>query len=803
MTPTHRISLRHALVGCAFAVSSAVAPRALAAQLPHDSSSFVALNANGNGIAALRTTIRAGFSGRAAMALSAIAVLAGLNITYEPALPALGRDVSIAPRDRAAAVALLEIAKSAKLRMRVSPRGQIVVDSALADPVSRTSSPFETDAATPAHLASVRVTATRAERRLFESARGVSASTISAEALRAAPVFVEPDVLRAVQAMPGVQARSDWAAGFNIRGGESDQTLVMLDGYPIYNPFHLGGVFSTFIDPMIGGVTLHNGALPTRFGGRLSGVLDVRSATPTSSALGSTATLSLMSLSATTGKTFDDGNGGWMIGGRRTYADAIVDMVKSDGFPYHFQDLHAHVERGLLGGTRFSMTGYAGRDVIATTRSAHAEGAWGNQMIGATLGRTFNDVSRIAGAVVDSIAVEQRVSLSRFTARLGLPTYYTRGDNRVDDTRATGSISVYRQKAALNVGYEVASQALSYVSTAPSVDWAELIPVDSLSQRSRSAAIYGDVQWKPVASLLVDVGARLENATGITGLGVSPRASVKYFIGTNTALSVASGRYTQWLHSLGRAEEPMQPLQFWALSDSNRTASTASDIVVGAERWLTPSRMLHVGTFYKRYENLLTPNPFSDPHVSGDAFDKIRGASYGIDVLLRQIEGGPFTGWLSYSYALSAREDMQRVRYAPPQDRRHNLNLVGSWKRAQTTVGVRVNIGSGLPTTPMLAQYARNRYDPTTRRWVTNYYWDQRIMAPTGSERMPLYKRIDLSITRNSQLFGTPFKPFISVVNAANFRNPAGYTYDFGQRGTRASFPNFPLLPTFGATIGY
>jgi hypothetical protein len=61
----------------------------------------------------------------------------------------------------------------------------------------------------------------------------------------------EPDIIRAVQLLPGVEARNDFSTGLNVRGGESDQNLILIDGYPIYNPFHLGGLFSTFIDPTV------------------------------------------------------------------------------------------------------------------------------------------------------------------------------------------------------------------------------------------------------------------------------------------------------------------------------------------------------------------------------------------------------------------------------------------------------------------------------------------------------------------------------------------------------------------------
>src|SRR5213076_3348049 len=127
-------------------------------------------------------------------------------------------------------------------------------------------------------LPAVHTQAERLERREYATTASIGSVSVTSNELRSTPVFVEPDVLRSVQMLPGVAARSDYTAGFNVRGGESDQNLILIDGFPIYNPYHLGGLFSTFIDPTVHDVTLMTGGFPARYGGRLSSVLDVHSA---------------------------------------------------------------------------------------------------------------------------------------------------------------------------------------------------------------------------------------------------------------------------------------------------------------------------------------------------------------------------------------------------------------------------------------------------------------------------------------------------------------------------------------------
>src|SRR4029078_1988633 len=94
--------------------------------------------------------------------------------------------------------------------------------------------------------------------------------------------------------------------------------------------------------------------------------------------------------------------------------------------------------------------------------------------------------------------------------------------------------------------------------------------------------------------------------------------------------------------------------------------------------------------FYKRYGTLLESNPQEDPGMRGDAFFPVQGNSYGVDVLLRQLEttGGLLSGWISYTYAVAARVQ-DTLRYFPGHDRRHDLNVVGTWRIAKYLFGQR------------------------------------------------------------------------------------------------------------------
>jgi len=787
-------------VACVVAI--ALGGQELRAQRGGDAG-FTDLRIDGNGIDALGTTIGSGFEGQTtAYALTWIARLARLNLTLDPQLTAMATRLAIPPHNRSAAAALLEVARESRVSVRVSASGQIVVAPLPALAVVQT----RVDTAKRSiELPAVRTEAPRAERQEIDASARIGGVALSGAEVRSTPSFVEPDVLRAVQQLPGIESRSDWSAGFNVRGGEADQNLVLLDGYPIFDPFHLGGLFSTFIPSTVGRVDLRTGGMPVQYDGRLSGSLDVRSLEPTSSGAHGSAEISLLSSSASVGKSIGDGAGSWIVAARRTYADYMADLYKPGAFPYHFQDVQGHLSHSLGSRARISLTAYDGLDVGANRNSSLTSG-WGNSVIGATIAKTVDGRPTFLGFAVDSITLEQRASVTRFAGHLDFPSELLHVSNGMTDARIGGNITTHTARLTQTLGYELSRQTASFHSTSVlSTDLGDLIPFDSIDARSTVASMYVDEVWRPRSNLIVDAGLRLDDVQPAHWAKLLPRASVKYLISPGTAITATGGTYAQWVHSLGREEEPIRPLQFWVTSSATTPVSRAADLTLGLEHWLSPSRLVHVEGFTKQYFDLLIPNPASDPRVTGDEFLQVNGMSYGLDLLVRQFEtrASPFSGWIAYSYAFNTRVQPDGTHYYPIQDRRHNLNLVGSWRVNRYTWGTRINLASGIPSTPVLGQYVRYGFDPATGRFSTSQGSnEQNIPAALNSARLPYYLRADVSVKRGGRLFGVEMSPYLSVVNVLNFHNPAAYMYTFDSyRGNQSTFPNLPLIPTFGVSI--
>lgn len=189
------------------------------------------------------------------------------------------------------------------------------------------------------------------ERQRFENDIGLSTVHLSNSQIQEAPSLVEADVFRTLQLLPGVQGLSDFSSALYVRGGTPDQNMILLDGVTIYNPFHLGGLFSTFNTDAIKEVEFSAGGFSSKYGGRMGSILEITNKDGNAKSFSGKANISLIS-----SKILLEGplprigsmHGSYMVSGRRTYFDTIVNGVLFlsgklhepgiIGFPYYFYD---------------------------------------------------------------------------------------------------------------------------------------------------------------------------------------------------------------------------------------------------------------------------------------------------------------------------------------------------------------------------------------------------------------------------------------------------------------------------------
>jgi hypothetical protein len=177
------------------------------------------------------------------------------------------------------------------------------------------------------------------------SRAGPAPARIDARTINLVPALAEADVLRAVQTLPSVAAASDFSSALYVRGGSPDQNLITLDGVPLFNPYHLGGVFGSVDPDAIASVDVLPGAFPARVGDRLSGVVDIRTRDGGRDQVRGTGGIGLISSRASVDGPLPGAQGSYLFSLRRTYLDLFTDAAKSLGIisvtlPYTFTDAH-------------------------------------------------------------------------------------------------------------------------------------------------------------------------------------------------------------------------------------------------------------------------------------------------------------------------------------------------------------------------------------------------------------------------------------------------------------------------------
>ncbi|HEV2132322.1 MAG TPA: TonB-dependent receptor [Longimicrobiaceae bacterium] len=668
------------------------------------------------------------------------------------------------------------------------------------------------------------------ERARFETEAGVTARVVSAEQIKLLPGLAEADVLRSIEVLPGVISTSDFSSAFNVRGGSADQNLILLDGFPIFNPFHLGGLFSVFNSDALARAELFAGGFGAEYGGRVSSVLTVesRAGGGEGEGLRGEAGVSLLAsrlalhgnLPAAVPRLLGGREGGWLLSGRRSYFDKLLAPVVD--FPYHLTDLQGHINVGVAGGGRIRFTGYTGRDVLDLSDFTPPGGSdaesvlrlrwnWGNDVLGARWEQPLG-----GGAWL----LDTRAGFSRFRDELVLLDF--------DDTRFGGAISQLMLRSDLRRDFASASVATGIeVSRMEYENSAETGGTSFFSRADHGVlgSGYGALRWRPAESWIVEPGVRLDvwNAADTTRATFSPRLAVKRFLDSDqeAAVKLAIGRYTQFLHSLRNEEFPLSN-DVWILAGPSVPAVVSDQLQVGIEQFWGEEWYASVEAYGRLFRGVTEFNPAGDPNdVSDDVHDGT-GRSYGLDVLVRR-SMGRLTGWTTVSLLRAERsfpnpladgwEDLPpTVSFPPIFDRRVDVDLVLEYRLPwEVQAGARWNFGSGLPYTRPVAQYVGWEYDlregdyrlPTSRArrdGVPLYV----VLGERNTQRYPAYHRLDMTLRRTFQPRWGTLTPYLQVLNGYNRRNVLFYFYNYNRNPpTRSGISMFPLLPTIGVEASF
>jgi hypothetical protein len=660
-------------------------------------------------------------------------------------------------------------------------------------------------------LAELAVEARRARAR-FEREAGATIRRLEASQIRRIPGVAEADVLRAVELLPGVISTSDYTSAYNVRGGSSDQNLILLDGLPVYNPFHLGGVFSVFNADMVKRTELYAGGFPAQFGGRLSSVLSIESDAGSTGAdvVGG---VSLLAGRAAVGAALPRAaeerlglrSARGRISVRRSYLDQL--MRPFFDFPYHLTDFQLYGEAWTRGDARLSVTGYTGRDVldlsVLETFPLELRWSWGNDVAGVRWVSALG-----ARGTFDALA-----GYSGFSSRLHFPEYDdTQLRSRIDHGLARADVELRRGEGRWRLGAD-----------------ANLLRYDNLfasggtvfRQGRGQGALLGAHAQLDVrrGAWLVELGARGEGwlpAGEPARVLASPRAAVKRFVGEDMAIKLAAGRYTQYAHSVRDEELPLG-IDIWVLAGQRAPHAVSDQVQLGMEGFAGPAWSFGVEAFARRFEGIITNNLADDPNDPTDDLLGGDGLAYGADLFVNR-EIGRVRPMLTLSWMRAARTfpDFRSgevpppsVTYPPIFDRRLDIDLlVMADLPRRLDFTARVHLGTGLPYTRPLGGYVYYDYGVVDGVRRPHLHGEDAatgvLLGERNAERYPPYQRVDASMRRSGDWRGGTLTWYVEVLNLLNRRNVLFYFYEYDRDPpVRSGISMFPLLPTLGVEFRF
>ena len=678
--------------------------------------------------------------------------------------------------------------------------------------------------------------------------------TLDLRTIETAPAFIEPDLFRTVQMLPGVQTLNDFSSALYVRGSTPDQNLIMLDGITVYNPYHLGGIFSTFNTDAIKEADFHAGGFPARYGGRMGAILNVVNREGNTEKFQGNANISIISskglLEGPLPK-FKGMKGSWMLAGRRTYFDQFFRLFvpkETFEFPYYFYDYQAKVNLDLNNDHRLTYSRFYGDDVLefsfsdtyedydiindygeSTKETFSIDWPWGNQTNSLTwrwllspqlVAKTFVANSRYRFNFDLGFSSEGNWASGSETGsykdKFSFDFYDVLNDNTVElelswhgleNHQIMGGLQIKQVKYNLGMEFEYST-----------LDTTVYLKPLEMMDTTREMSVFLQDKWNLTPRLALQLGARISDYALHDNIYIDPRFGLKYILRQDLSLKLSLGRFHQFLTIVNLEDESWQIVDFWMGLPEDRLATWADHTILGLEYLSGDNWLFRAETYYKHFENLITLKQgelFTEDEdqlqfTPFNEFYDTRAYAYGLELLVKKT-AGRIRGWVGYTYAETNRHIIKHGWYQPKYDRTHTLNMVGDLEILDGLhFSTSLQAASGQPFTPPVG-----RYDQWyAQHGAFGHYWTYNpefLVEDKNSARLSPYFRLDIGLKQNKTFYGLPYQRFFQLVNVTNHINPLTHQYrNKTNRLTgetlgleRAEVPMFPFFFTMGFRIEF
>lgn len=638
----------------------------------------------------------------------------------------------------------------------------------------------------------------------------MSINTLSANTIKQIPVVLgEADVVKSILLLPGVTNAGEGASGFNVRGGAADQNLILLDEATIFNSSHLFGFFSVFNPDAIKDVKLFKGSIPSRYGGRVSSVLDIFQKEGNSKSYEFQGGIGAVSSRLLAEGPLAQDKAAFLIGGRASYAHLFLPLFDIDNSAY-FYDLNTKINYRINERNNIFLSGYFGRDLFSISDSFI--NTYGNAVGNFRWNHIFSDklFSNLSliysdyyyGLELDFVGFEWNSGIKNFNLKYDLKHYLS-------------------DKLQINYGLNNIYYSFNPGKIEPNSDDSGIIAEQLIKKYANESALYIDVQHDITPDLSVEYGLRVshfirfgqeeinvyannnpvnfdpfklvyEEADPIDTVASSrgdqlesftnlePRISLSYSFSDELSVKASYTRLSQYLHLISNTSSPT-PLDVWTPSGPFVKPQLLDQYAVGVFTYLADRKYsLEVEAYYKKVQNridyidganLIANNAIEQVILNGEA------RAYGLEFLLRK-NSGKLQGWLAYTLSKSEQRTPPRNEneiginrgewYNTPYDRPHDISIYASYElNDKWRFNGNFVYQTGRPTNYPIGQFIFQDI-------VVPYY------GLRNSERLPSYHRMDISAIltpRKNKNRNWQGEWVFSIYNVYNRRNAASINF--------------------------
>jgi len=654
-----------------------------------------------------------------------------------------------------------------------------------------------------------------------ESSKFLQASTeisnhkMSVQQISLMPSIGEVDIFRSLQLLPGVSATNENSSGLYVRGGQPQENLVLLDGIKVYNVDHFFGFFSAFNANAIKSVDLYKGAFPSKYGGRLSSVIDLTGKVGSFNEVKGGLNVNLLSASASVEVPFLD-KFSFFASGRRSFTDIlqtsffekIYDQFDPDDdienldpwVPnFNFFDLNAKLSYKPTRDDLITFSFYSGEDNLVETsdtrRSQYPNfgdideieirgdldriSRWGNNGYSFKWSRQWNpkffnslnisysqyynyqDDSYFVNAIIpdlDSTIFDLSVILDQ--------------DNKVEDFTARYDAELLSGKNnKFEFGLEFTRSDIDYLFVRD-----DTLTIIDNSQLSDLYSAYVSYNLTSVKNLNLKVGLRLSSYDLTKENYLAPRFQLDYEFIDNIKIKLGYGVHNQFVKQIIGENVTSRSRDFWQLSDNNDINVGESTHYIAGLSYENNSWLIDTELFYKDIKNITEFSlRFQNTNLNSLFFNG-DGDVKGFETLVQK-KMDKYTGWISYSY-IDAENIFPLLNYGKPfpapNTQKNEFKIFNNYEINGWNFSLNFIYGSGKAFTEPSYNYNITLLDESALNYIG--------VGPKNGSLLPDYHRLDISVHHIFNIQKSKGDIGISIFNLYNKINTWYYEYNFDQR---------------------